>query len=287
MSQLAGHRSTLLTDLTRNGTLSFSPSGVASNADGSQETSRRIARGIADRIGGVPILPEKLSGQTAGRNFEQAVTAYLAAAFTTFRHLRPGAWEVVNLGSSRSGEHLARYEPYTHLATLNRAVLRTPELRAVLGNGYMISPDIIVVRSPEDDATVNGGQELVDDQIARRTIIREINNQCQILHAVISCKWTVRSDRAQNSRSEALSLVRNRKGRLPHIAVVTAEPTPSRLASVALGTGDIDMVYHLALPELIEATEESGNDEAVAMLRTMVDGSRLRDIADLPLDLTV
>ena len=103
----------------------------------------------------------------------------------------------------------------------------------------------------------------------------------------MSCKWTIRSDRAQNSRSEALNLVRNRKGRLPHVVAVTAEPSPARLASVALGTGDLDMIYHLALPELIEAVAETENSEAIAMVETMVEGSRLRDIADLPLDLTV
>ncbi len=40
------------------------------------------------------------------------------------------------------------------------------------------------------------------------------------------------SDRAQNTRSEALNLIRNRKGRLPHIVVVTEEPSPSRLPLV-------------------------------------------------------
>ena len=34
----------------------------------------------------------------------------------------------------------------------------------------------------------------------------------------------MRSDRAQYSRTEALNLIRNRKGRLPHIVVVTGEP---------------------------------------------------------------
>lgn len=31
-------------------------------------------------------------------------------------------------------------------------------------------------------------------------------------HASISAKFTMRSDRAQNSRTEALNLIRNRKG---------------------------------------------------------------------------
>ena len=70
-----------------------------------------------------------------------------------------------------------------------------------------------------------------------------------MLHASISCKWTIRSDRSQNSRTEALNLIRNRKGRVPHIAVVLFEPLPSRIASIAMGTGDIDCTYHGALYE--------------------------------------
>ncbi|MBN1975836.1 MAG: restriction endonuclease, partial [Anaerolineae bacterium] len=33
----------------------------------------------------------------------------------------------------------------------------------------------------------------------------------------MSCKWTIRSDRGQNPRTEVLNLIRNRKGHLPHI----------------------------------------------------------------------
>lgn len=95
------------------------------------------------------------------------------------------------------------------------------------------------------------------------------------------------SDRAQNTRSEALNLIRNRKGRLPHIVVVTEEPSPSRLASIAIGTGDIDCVYHFALHELLETIEECGSDDAKELMSTMTNGKRLRDISDLPLDLAV
>ena len=107
------------------------------------------------------------------------------------------------------------------------------------------------------------------------------------MHAVISCKWTLRSDRAQNARSEALNIIRNRKGRTPHIVVVTGEPTPSRLASLALGTGDIDTIYHFALYELISAINNSGNSEAQNILETLISGERLRDISDLPFDMAI
>lgn len=81
--------------------------------------------------------------------------------------------------------------------------------------------------------------------------------------------------------------MRNRKGHLPHVMVVTAEPTPSRLASIALGTGDIDCVYHFALYELQDTLRSLDMDEAHDLLAVMVEGKRLKDISDLPLDLAV
>jgi hypothetical protein len=82
-------------------------------------------------------------------------------------------------------------------------------------------------------------------------------------------------------------LIRNRKGHLPHIVAITAEPWPARIAALALGTGDLDCVYHFALPELIEAVNESGSEDAVESLKIMVDGKRLRDVSDLPFDLAI
>lgn len=293
MSVLAEQRNALHRVLIDNHTLSMTHFGVASIADRKQKTSVAIAHRVAERLGVVPGGESRLDGQTAGKNFEVAVAEFVRKSFAMFEHLRPGRWEVVNVGGSRKNNHIGHLEPYVHLQQLDEAVSHNPELRSILGNGYVISPDIIVTRSPESDDVVNNGRHLVDQDVALRTVIRESNQRAvgreihDILHAVVSCKWTIRSDRAQNSRSEALNLVRNRKGRLPHVVAVTAEPSPARLASVALGTGDLDMVYHLALPELVESVAETENSEAMELMLAMVQGSRLRDIADLPLDLTI
>lgn len=293
MSVLAEQRNALHRLLIDNHTLSMTHFGVASIADQKQKTSVAIAHGVAERLGVVPSGESRLGGQTAGKNFEVAIAEFVRKSFSMFEHLRPGRWEVFNVGGSRKNNHIGHLEPYVHLQQLDEAVNHNPALRSILGNGYVISPDIIVTRSPESDDVVNNGRHLVDEGVALRTIVREFNQRSHggevhdILHAVVSCKWTIRSDRAQNSRSEALNLVRNRKGRLPHVVAVTAEPSPARLASVALGTGDLDMVYHLALPELMESVAETENSEAMELMLAMVQGSRLRDITDLPLDLTV
>ncbi|WP_234473230.1 NgoMIV family type II restriction endonuclease [Erwinia sp. S63] len=127
----------------------------------------------------------------------------------------------------------------------------------------------------------------MDDSVTLMSGFRESSGGRLLMHASISCKWTIRSDRAQNAHSEAFNLMRNRKGTLPHIMVVTAEPTPSRLASIALGTGDTDCVYHFALYELQAAVKLLGLTDAADMLAVMVKGKRLKDISDLPLDLAI
>jgi hypothetical protein len=188
---------------------------------------------------------------------------------------------------------IGNYSQFEHLVDIQKRVQDDPELQAALGGDYLVKPDILVVFEPFTDKDLNAGGAGLSGAIASRTPIRRSNAKRPILHASISCKWTMRRDRAQNTRLEALNMVRNRKGRLPHIAAVTMECDPGILASLSLGTGDIDCVYHGALTELIDTADEAvslyGKDwlQTQSLLRRMVDGSRLRDIGDLPLDLLV
>ena len=200
---------------------------------------------------------------------------------------RISAISVLAVGASARAADPLRNQ-YEHLAALDDAAKNSPELAAALGADYLIKPDVVIVRYPEDDIAINAREPLLNGrQAANHTPLRRANSEVPILHASISCKWTIRSDRAQNARSEGLNLVRNRKGRLPHIAVVTAEPMPNRIASIALGTGDIDCVYHIALPELRASVQDLDLDDAAESLETMIGGKRLRDISDLPFDLTI
>lgn len=194
-------------------------------------------------------------------------------------HLRPGAFTITKGGG------IAQFDQYAHLEDLEAIAKANREIATAIGSDYLIKPDIVVSREPEEDATINATGTLVDMDTARLTSLRKVNQEMAILHASISCKWTLRSDRAQNARSEGLNLVRNRKGRLPHIAVITAEPMPGRVASLALGTGDIDCVYHFALYELRKALVDQKREETLDTLDMMIEGKRLRDISDLPLDL--
>jgi NgoMIV restriction enzyme len=262
--------------------LTVGESGVASNADKSSVLSTQLAGHIAKMLESE--TGEKLAGQTSGNEFETMVAEFVTATFSELKHIRPGDFTVQKM-NSRAALGIAQFEQYRHLAALKQAADENPVLAVAIGRDYTIAPDVVVWRDLLDDDEINEPGLIVDDDVALKSDLRKKNGGLPLLHASISAKWTIRSDRAQNSRSEALNLVRNRKGGLPHIMVVTAEPLPSRLSSLALGTGDIDCVYHFALYELLEAVKASANEEAISLMNIMVEGKRLKDISDLPLDL--
>jgi hypothetical protein len=258
---------------------------VPSFADKHSRLSCDISQRIVTKLEGEMGIGH-ISGQTSGKVFEDLVLEFLSESFTQLAELRPGNWKIQTV-KKREKLFLSQFEQYAHLLILDQAARANPQLAASLGNDYMITPDIVMFRWPEPDSNLNAQALLVDDESVTYASLRAKNQNRPILHGSISCKWTIRSDRSQNSRTEALNLIRNRKGRSPHIVVVTAEPLPSRLASIALGTGDIDCVYHFALYELIAAVQEGGWEDATEMLRILVEGKRLRDISDLPLDLAI
>lgn len=261
-------------------------SGVPNNADRGSKTSVALANGLFRQLcnsqGATP--PRE---QTAGRVFGELTNDFLRDAFSLLSHVALGEWE---FSTSQGRIGIAAFDQYEHLAALQEAVRKLPKkLAAALGGDYLITPDIIISKKPLADDQLNAGASVIakGHAVAGHTPRRLANTSVSTLHASVSCKWTIRSDRAQNTRTEALNLIRNRKGNTPHIVAVTAEPMPTRLASLALGTGDIDCVYHIALPELRRATRNSGNADQAEVLRTLVDGRRLRDIADLPFDLAI
>lgn len=261
---------------------------VATNADRGSAPSKIISSLICEIIG-VPTGCTKLEGQTSGRLFEEITMLFVQDTFPLLQNLRPGNWKIQKLGN-QSTIKTSDFAQYEHLADLALIMKNNPMLATSLGNDYMVAPDIVVARQPCSDEEINVDGNIVDITVARHTPLRLVNNSKSILHASISAKWTMRSDRAQNSRTEALNLIRNRKGGLPHIVVVTGEPLPSRLASLALGTGDIDCIYHFALDELVQAVDiyaSSGHDDTKSILDVLIDGKRLKDISDLPLDLAI
>ena len=252
-------------------------------ADSSSRSSVRIAERMVELIG-LPTSAAVLSGQTTGNEFTRITMEFLQKAFARLDHIRPGSW---CWAMNPSETNIALFEQYVHLAGLKDILENYTELKSAFASDYVVRPDIIIAREPIEEYQLNEYDELVDfeDGAARYAPLRAANDQSSVLHASISCKYTMRSDRSQNTRTEALNLMRNRKGRNPHIVALTMEPLPSRIASIAMGTGDVDCTYHGALDELLQATVDLELDDSEETLRILIEGRRLRDISDLPLDL--
>lgn len=273
-------RSRLHEDLAADSLLLIGEDKMPTIADKDNTTSVAIAKHLALALR-AQTAKTRPAAQTLGTSFERHCLAFVRATFPLLHALRPGKWKI------EAGKSIANFEQYAHLLAVERALSENPELRAALGGDYIIKPDIVIGRTPESDEAINTNEAVVDGDSATHAVLRASNGGTAILHASISCKWTIRSDRVQNVRAEALNLIRNRKGHLPHVVAVTAEPLPSRLASLCLGTGDLNCVYHIALPELLEAVKECGYDDALSTLQELVEGRRLKDISDLPLELAV
>ena len=269
--------------------LSRREKGGLNNADGDQAASVELADRMLLHIGLAPAAA-KVSPQQLGSKFASITCEFLEKSFRLLSHIRPGTWE---FSTAPGATAIANFAQYAHLAAIQQLLEERPDLKASLGGDYIITPDIVVARRPVADKELDrAGLGLglgADPSIARRSALRAKNpsDAPPILHASISMKWSMRSDRAQNTRTEALNLMRNRKGPTPHIAVVTFEPLPSRIASIAMGTGDVDCTYHVALPELLVGAKESSRTDQFEVLMTLVEGQRLRDVSDLVLDLAV
>lgn len=246
-------------------------------ADCGNTSSVKIATGITKQLN-CTVNRETISEQRAAGLFEKATSDFLHQSFELLQHLRPGKWHYATTQAE-----ISRFSQYEHPAYLENVLKKDKTLSAASGGDYIVKPDIVIGRYPVEDEEINRESNLVGrrNSIATLTPFRQANNKkaTLLLHASISCKWTI--------GTETLNLIPPRKGHLPHVVAVTAEPLPTRVAALALGTGYIDCIYHFALPELKAAIEELQNEDMLDILSSMIDGKRLRDISDLPFDLAI
>jgi hypothetical protein len=202
---------------------------VPNCADVDSAESTRIAAGVLDALGVVRGVASDVPKDPGGP-LEQAVCDHLADALAGGHPER--GWRVGR------GTVITRFDQYAHLSEVDALVRANPELRITIGMDYLIRPDVTVALTGVPTAST-----------------------LPPLHAAVSCKWTIRSDRVQNIRHECLQMIRHRRGRQPHLVTVTAEPLPSRLASIARGTGEVDAVYHIAYDALDASVAEYANPE--------------------------
>lgn len=216
---------------------------VPNFADVDNAESMKIAAGVLGHLG---IAREQASAvpPDPGGPLEQAVCDHLGAALTR-RH--PGrCWLAAR------GVVISEFDQYVHLEQVHALVRANPALRITVGTDYLIRPDVTI------------GLGLVSTA-----------SGLPPLHAAISCKWTIRSDRVQNIRHECLQMIRHRRGRQPHLVTVTAEPLPSRLASIARGTGEVDAVYHIAYDAMRASVTDHANAEQAEAWREVTGQRRV------------
>lgn len=191
-----------------------------------------------------------------GTMLEQSVESFLDDAIHTSDPHR--SWVVDRK------RRVTDFVQYAHLARLMELVEadKTGTLGVQIGRDYIIKPDVTV--------------GIVTQRYEK-----------PFLHAAVSCKWTMRSDRVQNVRHEGTVLTRHRRGRQPHLMTVTLEPLPSRIASLGRGTGEVDKIYHPMLAELQVATEAFGTADQRSVLDELCGQDRLVDFDLLIGDLTI
>ena len=246
------------------------------------------------------------SGPGIGRHFERAIERFLERTFNGIVApvLRPGDY-TISSGGGCTARVLPDFEQYSYLAAPHaeaEAILSTlegrvggkvmAEVRSALGrmtraqdDTYEVAPDILVYRNPKEGRPLTRRTSTGAPWDPRNPFAPR-RGAHPYLVAVVSAKLTLRSDRGQSSRSEGSYLAQHRRGAMCRLALVTAEPKPSRLLSVA-GGAEIDHVYHVALRELhdaVHATLGAGSEEYASLVH-MVEAGRLKDIADLPFDL--
>lgn len=281
-SQLALHRRAFLERLQS--TVWGRRKGVPNNADVSNPRSVGVAEHLSEQLG-LSLVERMDSANTLGKLFADAVADFLRNVLPLVAALRPGPFTV---STKTPADGIAQFAQYAHLRDIREMLEKHPSMRTTLGTDYLVRPDIVISRPRLSRESLGGALWSDDDRPAVGALASLIEREGSrpALFASVSAKWTIRSDRAQNTRTEALNMIRYRKGALPHVVAVTFEPIASRLASIAAGTGDVDCVYHGALPELVEATRHVDEASCDALMDLIL-GERLRDISDLPLDLAV
>jgi len=253
-------------------------------ADESSSASRKIAWGILCRLDAVNASQPR-SRQIYGSRFEMITATFVEESLQQLQHARPGYWSYVTRLSSPHSDQSDHIEHSEQPVDSPNAF----PLELESDDEYVLTPDIIVGRRPilGEESISDGMMVAEGDQFTRPTPPSATRYAYQHLHASISCRWKIHRNPSHRSYILASNRVRNGIGRFPHISVVTAEPLPTRIAAIALGTGDVDCVYHFALHEMRSAIEEIDNEDQLDMLNIMIEGKRLRDVSDLPFDLAL
>lgn len=210
-----------------------------------------LVRQVDGRSSGLAVIPEqRLNG---------------------FEQYRQGTSSAFDRAWTRLSEYVRRQASGSNaqrLEALIAAVEAESELRATrlsalldeLGDESLLGLDVTVARDSNEGSTGPGGRSLT---------------QVVITHG---------SRTGLSLAGAKMSALR--RGRMPHFAAMTMEPRPYMLNLLGGGSGDVDCVYHLDLPSLVQAVEDVyvGSPQRLKgrdTFRRLVDQGRLRDYDEL------
>lgn len=235
---------------------------------------------------------------------DQKVDAVMTSEM--LRDLRQHVAANIHIDGNR---HLSDFEQFDHLSALRNLSEDTGSARVARTLGQLrrfatariVSPprdvtqleSLLDAHQREIQAVTDQRQQLIE-QIGEESLLRldvvsyrdEMTTRPHLLTG-FSLKWSLRTDRAQDCRSQGAKMSALRRGRMPHFAAVTMEPRPAMLALLGRGSGDLDCVYHLDLPALGDAVEahymanRPPRQRLFDTFRRLVDQRRLRDYDEL------
>ncbi len=250
----------------------FEALGVASDASGSNETGLPFAERVtAD-------LMARLVNQ--GSTYE-VVPERPLNAFQQYRHV--GALADIEIEPSR--DYMRAWAKLRTAVERNIAgPPRTTQRLAQLSDAVedAVQAEVTKRRSAMYEV---GSESLLKLDV---TVTDPRGGRLPQLEVALSLKWTLRTDRAQDCRSQGAKLSALRRGRMPHFAALTMEPRPYMLNLLCGGSGDVDCVYHLHLPALTQAISSlygpmnnKNSRRTIDTFERLVEQRRLRDYDEL------
>ncbi|MEO3939333.1 NgoMIV family type II restriction endonuclease [Dermatophilaceae bacterium Soc4.6] len=241
----------------------FAAMGVPPGQPAPNGVDKQMSRRLADDLG------RQIGATDLEVQAEQALDA-----FTQYRHVsaikgfRAEPTREVTTALTKLRTFVTR-----RITTPPRDVTRRDELLEALDTA--MTAETVLRRQVIDDL---GEESLLNLDV---TASRAHPGGKRHLEAGLSLKWSLRTDRARDCRSQGGKMASLRRGMTPHFAAVTMEPRPYMLRLLGGGSGEVDCVYHLDLPSLTTAIETvtAGNPrrkKTPEQLRRLVDQRRLR-----------
>ncbi|MEJ1180987.1 MULTISPECIES: NgoMIV family type II restriction endonuclease [unclassified Pseudarthrobacter] len=256
-------------------------------SDASEEGSKELGRALFEELG---VPTDRVGPKDPGARMEEAIQEHLKKIGSD-----------VSIHRSKSA---LDFQQYAHLRVF-------PEFKKGHKDAWPAINDLLTIAQelPRSKATTSIRRKLkvastnfsVQDSISERlklympeesllnldlTCALEREGQEPVLRLGLSSKWTLRTDRAQDCVSQGAKLASQRRGPMPHYAVITMEPRPAMLKILADGSGAVDYVYHLDLPALsraiekVRSTKKGSWSPGITFDRLLMQG-RIRDYDDL------